>query len=402
MNLFSTTYRYRRTWLALLLACGFALATLILPAAYPARSLNQLPEIRGVWLTNIDSDILFDSKRLASAIDTLAELNFNTLYPTVWNWGHTLYPSPVAGSVTGTVLDPTPGLQGRDILQETIQRGHEKGLTVIPWFEFGFMAPADAALAEGHPAWLTRRQDGSTVWLEGNLHQRVWLNPLHPEVQQFIRNLVIEIASKYEVDGIQFDDHFGYPADFGYDALTVSLYQQEHDGKLPPNDWQNKEWIQWRADKITAYMQQLHRELKAIKPNLLVSLSPNPQQFSLESFLLDWSRWQKLGLLDELVLQVYRDNLDNFQQELDQPEVQTAKQKIPFAVGILTGLKNRPVPMKRIKTQVQAVRDRNFAGVSFFFYESLWQLAEEPAQHRQQTFKFLFPNPSQREFDLRF
>lgn len=402
MNLFSITYRYHRTWLALLLACGFALATLILPAAYPARSLNQPPEIRGVWLTNIDSDILFDSKRLASAIDTLAELNFNTLYPTVWNWGHTLYPSPVAGSVTGTALDPTPGLQGRDILQETIQRGHEKGLTIIPWFEFGFMAPADSALAERHPAWLTRRQDGSTVWLEGNLHQRVWLNPLQPEVQQFIRNLVIEIASKYEVDGIQFDDHFGYPADFGYDALTVSFYQQEHDGKLPPNDWQDREWIQWRADKITAYMQQLHRELKAIKPNLLVSLSPNPQQFSLESFLLDWSRWQKLGLLDELVLQVYRDNLDNFQQELAQPEVQTAKQKIPFAVGILTGLKNRPVPMERIKTQVQAVRDRNFAGVSFFFYESLWQLAEEPAQHRQQTFKFLFPNPSQREFDFRF
>jgi len=31
---------------------------------------------------------------------------------------------------------------------------------VIPWFEFGFMAPADSDLAKRHPDWLTSRRDG--------------------------------------------------------------------------------------------------------------------------------------------------------------------------------------------------------------------------------------------------
>ena len=81
-------------------------------------------EVRGVWLTNIDSDVLFSTEKTSNAIATLAELNFNTLYPTVWNWGYTLYPSAVAQQVIGIKLDPTEGLQGRDVLQEIIDQGH--------------------------------------------------------------------------------------------------------------------------------------------------------------------------------------------------------------------------------------------------------------------------------------
>jgi len=75
---------------------------------------------------------------------------------------------------------------------------------VIPWFEFGFMAPADSDLAKRHPDWLTSRRDGSQIWIEGK--HEVWLNPFRPEVQQFIQDLILEIVSK-DIDGIQFDDH---------------------------------------------------------------------------------------------------------------------------------------------------------------------------------------------------
>ncbi len=101
-------------------------------------------ELRGVWLTNIDSDVLFENRKTAEAVSLLAEANFNTLYPTVWNWGYTLYPSKVSESITGLALDPTEGLQNRDILKEIVREGHKKGMSVIPWFEFGFMSPADA------------------------------------------------------------------------------------------------------------------------------------------------------------------------------------------------------------------------------------------------------------------
>ncbi len=53
-------------------------------------------ELRGVWLTNIDSDVLFERDRLKGSLQRLDELNFNTIYPAVWNWGYTLYPSKVS------------------------------------------------------------------------------------------------------------------------------------------------------------------------------------------------------------------------------------------------------------------------------------------------------------------
>ncbi|NJL03199.1 MAG: family 10 glycosylhydrolase [Spirulinaceae cyanobacterium SM2_1_0] len=355
-------------------------------------------ELRGVWLTNVDSDVLFDRRRLATAIDELRSLNFNTLYPTVWNWGHTLYPSAVAKAVIGTELDPEPGLQGRDMLQEVIERGRARAMAVIPWFEFGFMAPADSELARRHPEWLTTRQNGDRVWVEGGVHERVWLNPLHPEVQQFIIDLVVELVRNYEIDGIQFDDHFGYPSDFGYDDLTVQLYRQEHSGRAPTDAHDDPAWIRWRADKITEFMARLFAAIKAEKNEVIVSLSPNPQDFSLNAYLLDWHTWERRGLIEELVVQVYRNDLATFGDELVQRPIQQAKTNVPVAIGVLAGLRSRSVPVEQIRQQVDLVRDKRFSGVSFFFYEGLWNYAEESPATRRALFRDLFrrakPHPS--------
>ena len=352
-------------------------------------------ELRGVWLTNIDSDVLFGRDRLTSALKTLNQLNFNTIYPTVWNWGYTLYPSPVAQKVIGQSLDPEPGLQGRDLLTELTTQGHKNGLAVIPWFEFGFMAPSDSSLAKRHPDWLTSRRDGSKIWLEGK-HDRVWLNPFRPEVQNFIQNLIVEIVSKYDVDGIQFDDHFGLPAELGYDAYTTKLYKQEHLGKNPPANPQDPEWVRWRADKITQYLQKVFKAVKTRKPKCIISIAPNPQRVSYKLFLADWEKWERQGLVEELILQVYRNDLKVFVQELNYPEVKIAKKHIPVSIGILSGLKDRSVASAQIQSQVKASRDQGFAGVSFFFYETLWNLSQEKPPIRQSTFKSLFVQPKPR------
>ena len=353
-------------------------------------------ELRGVWLTNIDSDVLFSRQTLKDGIATLDDLNFNTLYPTVWNWGYTLYPSSVAEAVSGQAIDPSEGLEGRDILREIVHEGHKKHMAVIPWFEFGFMAPADSALAKRHPQWLTKKRDGTTIWWEGKTHQRVWLNPLRPEVQKFTTDLILEIVSKYDVDGIQLDDHFGFPSDFGYDEFTVKLYQQEHNGKYPPQDHKDAKWIQWRADKITAYVEQLFQAIKLANPHAVVSLSPNPYQFSLKHFLLDWQKWEQKGFVEELIVQVYRHEQASFIRELNKPAIKKAQKHIPVSIGILSGLKGLSVPVSRIQQQVDATRAHNLAGVSFFFYESLWNLATESPLNRQYRFQFLFQEKAQR------
>lgn len=374
--------------IAFVLLFGLTIAALLLwhPQVVKSQTTHRPTEVRGVWLTNVDSDVLFSRDRLNNALQRLSRLNFNTVYPTVWNRGYTLYPSSVAERTVGRSVAPNPGLKSRDILAEIVQQSHEQGLKVIPWFEFGLKAPANSDLVRRHPDWLTYRRN--TRQISKGQNNQVWLNPFHPLVQRFIVSLISEIVSKYDVDGIQIDDHFSLPIDLGYDTFTAGLYQRENRGRRPPRNPRDPSWMRWRADKITALMTQIHQAVKMRKPNCLVTLAPNSQDYAYKTSLQDWRTWEQRGLVEEIVLQVYRDDLKTFVKELERPELKATLRRVPVSVGILTGLKNRSVPIKRIQQQVQAVRNRGFAGVSFFFYESLG--------NRDAALLSLFPTPKPR------
>jgi uncharacterized lipoprotein YddW (UPF0748 family) len=373
-------------------------------SAQPAASAQTQSELRGVWLTNVDSDVLFARDRLALALHDLAALNFNTVYPTVWNWGYTLFPSGVAQLRTGERQGLYPDLEqqgrnqnleaaqgDRDMLAEVVELAHQEGLNVIPWFEFGLMAPADSELARRHPDWITQRRNGTQVVMEGS-HPRIWLNPFHSEVQTFLMSLIDEVLTQYEVEGIQLDDHFGLPVELGYDPYTVSLYQQDHQGQLPPTDPHDEAWMQWRAYKLTQVMTRIAEAVKARQPNAIVSLSPNPQEFAYDTFLQDWGAWVRNGAVDQLVVQVYRDNQDRFLMELNHPAIKAAQRQIPVGIGILTGLKHRSVSLDNIQQQVQMVREHGLGGVSFFFYETLWTSKTETPHQRRAGLQRLFAN----------
>jgi uncharacterized lipoprotein YddW (UPF0748 family) len=350
--------------------------TVALSAHLPLAAVAQdiVPsELRGIWLTNVDSDVLFSTANLRQGIDRLEKLKFNTIYPTVWNGGYTLYPSKVAKEVLGAELDPEPGLQGRDMLEEAIDMGHDKSLSVIPWFEFGLMAPAGSALAQRHPDWISKRKDGSQVFQQHN-ESMVWLNPAHPEVQQFMKDMMVEVVEKYDLDGVQLDDHFGMPVELGYDEYTVALYQQEHNGRKPPENPNNPAWKRWRASKVTDLMLGIYSAVKTRRPDAIVSLSPNPREFSYDMYLQDWANWARLGFVDELIVQIYRNDFSRFLYEvadLEKPEMVRIRSRVPVSIGILTGLRVMNVDMGQIQKQVQTARDRRFSGFSFFFYGSL-------------------------------
>jgi uncharacterized lipoprotein YddW (UPF0748 family) len=403
-----------------------------LPSLFPAASRTTaatpaITELRGVWLTNVSSGVLFAPWGVNRAIQKLSELNFNTVYPVVWNRGHTYYPSRVAQRMTGKSEEPflTVTRGGSDVLAEIVKEGHKYGLSIIPWFEYGFIVPADSTIARKHPDWLSRNQQEKTLLIENKadedflketkekksisltqrLHslrqrnpiQQVWLNPFHPAVQKFLKDLIIEVVMNYDVDGIQLDDHFGLPVELGYDPYTVKLYQKEHQGKKPPSNPRDPEWMRWRAAKITDCMAQLSKAIKTVKSNAKVSLSPNSHHFSYQNYLQDWKTWVERDLIDELVLQVYRDDLDKFQTELSQPAVEFARRKIPVSIAILTGTWNRPIAISQIEQQVKIVRDRKFSGVSFFYWETLWgYLTPDSPRQRRQVFHTLFTQRAER------
>lgn len=393
---------------------GLTLLTALLIAIAPlAPSLAATPtELRGVWLTNVDSQVLFSPPALDEALHQLASHHFNTVYPAMWSWGYTLYPSQVGERATGHKQGLYPDLEAqgrnddlesaqgdRDLLQEMIQTAHALNLSVIPWFEFGFMAPANSTLAQRHPDWLTQKQGALPVarrYQEGR-HSRVWLNPFHPEVQQFMLDLVAELMDNYPVDGLQLDDHFSLPVAFGYDPYTIALYRREHGGQAPPTNPKDPEWTRWRANKITEFVDRVFWVVKARRPNAVLSVSPNSAQYAYTNFLQDWPRWRQMGYIEELIVQVYRDNISEFRRTLGDRELQQARRHIPTGVGILSGLKDKPVPMAQIQQQVEVARQMGFAGMSFFFYDTLWAGAEEtPSETRAQAIQQLFARRQER------
>ncbi|MCF4966111.1 glycoside hydrolase family 10 protein, partial [Nostoc sp. CMAA1605] len=200
-----TCFNFRRL-LPILFALSFT-TTLLLSNLQPINAqLPQYPsqEIRGVWLTNNDFDILRNRAKVQETFAQLRRLNFNTVYPVVWNDGYTKYPSAVMERMNIPFF--FRGTQGQDVIADVLNQARSQGLLAIPWFEFGFMAPLTSELASQHPNWLTQKRDGTQTSISA-AGEVAWLNPFHPEVQQFITDLVVEIITKYNADGIQFDDH---------------------------------------------------------------------------------------------------------------------------------------------------------------------------------------------------
>ncbi len=387
-------------------------------------------EIRGVWMTNVASGILFAPWGIPRALNQLAAMNFNTVYPVVWNRGQTFYRSKTLEKLTGQLIDPWIALTHpkEDPLAEMVRVGHCQQLRVMPWFEYGFMVPMNSALVQQHPEWLTSRQNGSQQLTEGTFEAGVgagsgtvvsgavkppkskglfsrllksgapaqlgWLNPMHPSVQGLLLGLVEEVIETYDVDGIQLDDHFSLPVEFGYDPYTVSLYAAEHQGQSPPNNPADPDWIRWRAGKLSKFMNILHARVKAKCPSCTVSISPNPAKFAYRFHLQDWRTWVSEGWVDELVVQVYRDDLERFESELVKGPLREAQRLIPVSIGILTGTWRHPIAFEQIQQQVRSSRDRQFAGVSFFYWDTLWSyFTPEAPQRRRRAFKQLMDEP---------
>jgi uncharacterized lipoprotein YddW (UPF0748 family) len=368
------------------------LTTFFVNSFHPATAQLPREEIRGVWMTNNDIDILKERSKVQEAVTKLQRLNFNTIYPVVWNSGYVMYPSALAQR-TGIQPFVLRGKDGHDILADLINQAHRQGLLVIPWFEFGFMAPPTSELALNYPDWFTKKRDGSKTSITA-AGEMMWLNPFHPQVQQFLSNLVKEVISQYDVDGIQFDDHMSLPREFGYDKYTTALYTQETKNH-PPSNPQDQAWVKWRADKITAFMIRLHQAVKARKPNAIFSVSPNHYNFAYKFQLQDWLYWVRLKIVDELIVQVYRPQLQKFIEIISLPEMQEVKQVIPTGVGIMAGLRNNPVSIQQIKAQVRAAQERGLGAV-FFYYESLWDHSSESVAERQAGFQNLFLSPALR------
>lgn len=276
------------------------------------------PEVRGVRLSLSSGDSLATYAQTAVTMRRLREAGFNTVYISIWNDGYTKYGSDVLRKACGVERDPTlpaivspPKPQGvkpepakqeyRDPIAEAIQEAHRNGLIAIGWFEGGFLASkkdADTPLKLSKAQWLSRNAQGKFESSDGS----AWLNPIHQEVQQFMFDLVLEAADKFDLDGIQLDEHFTWPDPaMGYDEYTKKAFADEHFGQDPPVDGSNVAWLKWRADKSTEFLKHVMAEVAKSRPDYALSLSTSMAPDSAMRSLAPWATWSKAASWSEYV-----------------------------------------------------------------------------------------------------
>jgi uncharacterized lipoprotein YddW (UPF0748 family) len=350
------------------------------PTTAPANAAaTTKEELRGVWITNVDSTVLTSKQGIAEMMDFLADTGINIVYPVVWNKAVTLYPSYVMKQEFDVLMDPLYG--ERDPLQELIVEAHRVGIEVIPWFEYGFASSYNLGggpLLEARPEWKAIDRDGKLA-KKNNFE---WMNSLDSDVQTFLLRLVLEVAAKYDVDGIQGDDRMpAMPTLAGYDPKTVAKYREEF-GQDPPHNYKDETWVQWRADILTNWLARLRAAVKAIDSNLTVSMSPSYYDWSLFEYLQDSKTWVNRGLVDTVHPQAYRRDINAYKKIVDDLVTNQfdSDQMDVLYPGIL--MKSGPfvIPADYLLEAVKYNRENGINGEVWFFYEGLNARDRELAQ----------------------
>lgn len=326
---------------------------------------------RGVWLTNVDSEVLDSQENIKAAVDLCVKNGINSIFTVTWNRGYTLYPSDLVEETFGRKIDPK--FSGRDPLKELIDYAHQKNIKVYAWFEFGFSSSYKEEdggfLIQQRPEWAALDTAGQIVSKNGFQ----WMNAFNPEVQNFLKQMVLEVVQNYEVDGVQGDDRLpAIPSLAGYNPEVREQYFQEM-GQYPPNNIFDTTWVQWRADILSDFQCDLYQAVKAIDPEVAVTVSPSIFPWSKEQYLQDWPAWVERSCIDMVCPQIYRYDFDKYQTELAKIMTEQVAPKNHHLIvpGILLKVGDYYADTTLLQQKIDANRKYGLEGEVFFFYEGM-------------------------------
>jgi uncharacterized lipoprotein YddW (UPF0748 family) len=313
-----TSTRFRRALEQSVLVAAVAGCAANPPRPAPTPS-GQAPtvqrEMRGLWIAtvgNIDwpsrAGLSADQQKaeLVQILDKAARTGINTIVLQVRPAADALYESslePWAAWLTGTQgMSP-----GYDPLAFAVAESHARGMQLHAWINpFRAGNTADTAkLAPGHV--FNTRRDLVRVY-GGNL----WMDPGDPDAQERSARAVVDIVTRYDVDGVHVDDYFypyqvkdssGKTLDFPDDS-TYARY-----GAGASRD-------DWRRGNINAFIERMYREVHAAKPGVVVGISPfgiwrpgNPESVkgldAYATIYADSRKWLQQGWVDYLAPQLY-------------------------------------------------------------------------------------------------
>lgn len=354
------------------------LLLLFLPLTLSAQKpVSPKYEYRAVWLTTIEnldwpktivrspSDITEQKNELIVLLDSLKELNVNTVLLQTRVRGDLIYPSRI--EPFSHVLTGIPGKDpGYDPLAFAVEECHKRSMQLHAWLVTMPLGKDEHIRRQGKLA-LSRKKKSLCTRYKGAWY----MEPGNPAVIPYLVELVSELVSNYDIDGVHFD-YIRYP-DRTNGYPDASLYRKYGKGRS---------LAAWRRDNITAVASALYRCVKELKPWVRVSCAPLGKYNSLTRYSsLGWDAynavfqdaqaWMRDGIMDILFPMIYFNGNNFYPFVLDWQENSYGRHIVP-GVGIYRLLEQYGGwPQLEIERQLNTSRSAGAAGTAMFRAEQL-------------------------------
>lgn len=223
-------------------------------------------ELRGVWLATVwninwpSSSSLTRTQgqeELIALLDVAQDSGLNAIFFQVRPESDAMYPSeldPWSRYLTGSQgTDP-----GWDPLQFLLDEGHARGLEIHAWMNpYRAKASSSSTAASNHQSVVNSAYAypyGSTLWLD----------PGAPPVQDHLEAVIADLVTRYDVDGVHFDDYF-YPYPDGNPFPDSATYAAYGDGMSLED---------WRRDNVNQMVERVADTVAEIDPSVRFGISP--------------------------------------------------------------------------------------------------------------------------------
>lgn len=260
-------------------------------------------EMRSVWITTAwgldwpmsKYDVQSQKDQYIQYLNRFKELNINTVIFQVKPMGDAFYNSPYEPwslSITGERgKDP-----GYDVLKFLIEETHNRDMEFHAWMN-PYRIATRAGNATPYPA---LHSSVKPEWVVS--HEKIQIyNPALSEVRQRLADIVKDLITKYDVDGIHFDDYFyPDPSSAGVMVSDASDYQQYG------ADYNSIE--DFRRANVDLAIKGVHEVIVANKPEVIFTISPAASpDYSLNTLFADVPKWCKEGWIDVVMPQLYQE-----------------------------------------------------------------------------------------------
>lgn len=284
----------------------------------------QIPEtpreFRAAWVASVANidwpsqpglPVAEQKAELRALMDRATQLNMNAIILQVRPAADALYQSPYE-----PWSEFLTGKQGRppkpyyDPLEFAVDEAHVRGLELHAWFN-PFRAYHYDAKSGFAPSHIKNRRPELVV----SYGRYWWLDPGQKDARQYSLDVIVDVARRYDIDGVHLDDYF-YPytqknargRDISFpDEKSYQAYVKQN-GPISRPDW--------RRQNINSFVEQLHEELRRVKPYLRFGISPfgiwrpgNPPQIkgfdAYNRIYADAKKWFNEGWVDYLSPQLY-------------------------------------------------------------------------------------------------